>query len=383
MEYRSSEIRAGFFIFLGFLGLVATIFTLGDLKNLLKPKKDVQIFFRFAGGLELGAPVSYAGLQIGRVKHIELLGSHGEPGKDQISVVAEIDPSIHLKKDSRVTIKTSGLMGGVYVDIRPGSTVSKPLMPDEHLEGHESFEIAQVGDMMTEVVMEVRRFTDLSENLVLETKKTLKSVQGSMALVHQSLKDVPDIIGENRNTLRINMNNLQQLSYQLNQLVNENKEDLGVGVSRFASVMEKSDKLLTDKGNYIGNIIDQVNHLSRDLGLLLADTRPELTSLVRNMDSGAQQITASIDTVSGKLDKTLHQGNEVILENRRNLLHLIKNLKTTSENLKTLSGDLKRNPWKLVRKSDEQPMPVVDTKNALPLRNELRMKRLDKISDKD
>jgi hypothetical protein len=50
----------------------------------------------------------------------------------------------------------------------------------------------------------------------------------------------------------------------------------------------------------------------------------------------------------------------------------------TSRNLKFLTEDLKRNPWKLVRKSDEVVPPPAQT--TAPGKQELRMRRLDKVS---
>ena len=39
MEYRSSEVKAGFFIFVSTLVLIVMIFVLGDIKDYFKPRK--------------------------------------------------------------------------------------------------------------------------------------------------------------------------------------------------------------------------------------------------------------------------------------------------------------------------------------------------------
>ena len=157
MEYKSSEIKAGMFIFLGFLALVVTVFMLGDIKNTFKSRKTMKIYFSFADGLEEGAPVRYAGLEIGRVKKILLEGVHEETGKDRVAIIAEVSPSIPIKNDSSAVIKTSGLMGGLYVDIRPGTKDAPLLGPGEPLVGQESFELAKVGNMMEQVVTEAEQ----------------------------------------------------------------------------------------------------------------------------------------------------------------------------------------------------------------------------------
>ena len=68
MEYRSSEVKAGFFIFVSMVVLIVMIFVLGDIKDYFKPRKMLRIVFNFTGGMEVGAPVRYAGLEFARLR---------------------------------------------------------------------------------------------------------------------------------------------------------------------------------------------------------------------------------------------------------------------------------------------------------------------------
>jgi phospholipid/cholesterol/gamma-HCH transport system substrate-binding protein len=374
MEYKSSEIKAGMFIFFGFLGLFASIFVLGDIKDYFQPKKELKIFFGFAGGLDLGAPVTYAGLEVGRVKHIKLLGAPGG-GQERVSVLAEISPDINIKTDSSASIKTSGLMGGFYIDIRPGTKEASILKASDHLMGQESFEFAKVGDMVADIVREVHRFTDLTENLVDATKNTLQTAQAS-------LEGFDQLISENKSGVTANLANLSQISSEMAEILSENRKNIDSGMYHFASATAEADRLLTEKSATIIDIIDQIQRFSRDMEILVTEVKPGVKSLVNNMDEGTRKVTSSIDLVAGEMDDTLHQGNSLIVENRRNLLLLVRNLRETSENLKGLSSDLERNPWKLVRKSDEMPVTKENEAHTANLTQKLRMKRLDKISER-
>ena len=100
MEYRSSEVKAGLFIFVSFIALVIWVFSLGNLKEYFRPKKELLIIFNFAGGLEVGAPVHYAGLEVGRVEDISLSSAQNKLGMERVSVTVEIKPSINIKKNS-------------------------------------------------------------------------------------------------------------------------------------------------------------------------------------------------------------------------------------------------------------------------------------------
>ncbi len=374
MEYKSSEIKAGMFIFFGFLGLFASIFVLGDIKDYFQPKKELKIFFGFAGGLDLGAPVTYAGLEVGRVKYIKLLEAP-DGGQERVSVLTEITPNITIKTDSSASIKTSGLMGGFYIDIRPGSKEAPILKSSDHLMGQESFEFAKVGDMVSDIVREVHRFTDLTESLVDATKNTLQTAQAS-------IENFDQLISENKSGIATNLTSLSRISTEITEILSENRKNIDSGMYHFSSVAEEADRLLTEKSESIIDIIDQMQRLTRDMEVLITEVKPGLRSMVNNMDEGARKVTSSIDLVAGEMDDTLRQGNSLIIENRRNLLLLVRNLRETSENLKDLSADLERNPWKLVRKSDENPVTKENKSHTASLTKNLRMKRLDKIPER-
>jgi ABC-type transporter Mla subunit MlaD len=96
------------------------------------------------------------------------------------------------------------------------------------------------------------------------------------------------------------------------------------------------------------------------------------------METNAREITLDIDRTATTVGETLGQSNSIMIENRRNLLQLLQNMNETSRNLKSLTEDLKRNPWKLVRKSDEAVVPQAEA--TAPGQPELRMKRLDKVN---
>ncbi len=369
MEYRSSEVKAGFFIFVSTLVLIVMIFVLGDIKDYFKPRKVLRIVFNFTGGMEVGAPVRYAGLDIGSVQDIALLGD--DEGHDRVVVVAEINPKIVIKKNSVAMIKTSGLMGGLYIDVRPGTQGSPPLGENEDLIGEDSFEIAKIGDMATEVVLEIRRFTRLTGELVTDARSTLKDVRTSLA-------NVDTILKENRKYVHANMENALKISKKVSGMLDKNSGKLENTLDHVASVAEKTNKLFTDKDIEIRETLTQMHDLTREMEVLLADTRPGMTSLINSMETNAREITLDIDRTATRVEETLGQGNSIMIENRRNLLQLLQNMTETSRNLKSLTEDLKRNPWKLVRKSDEVAPPPAEA--TAPGQPELRMKRLDKVS---
>jgi len=112
----------------------------------------------------------------------------------------------------------------------------------------------------------------------------------------------------------------------------------------------------------------------------MADTRPDVTNLIRSLETDTKEISANIGSATSSFEQTMEQGSAILVENRRNLMQTIQNLNATTKNLKTVSEDIMLNPWKLVRKSDEK-MPETKTLETRTTEG-VRMKRLDKVSTK-
>jgi phospholipid/cholesterol/gamma-HCH transport system substrate-binding protein len=373
MEYKSSEYKAGMFIFLSLVVLSVFIFMLGDVKERFRPKKNISVVFDFTVGLEIGAPVRYAGLQVGRVSEIDLLNSLDEEGMDRVIVMAEINPSIKVRRDSLASIKTSGLMGGPYLEIRPGNSSSPVLEEGEHLIGQEAFQFTEIGDMVEEVVMQVRKFTQLADSLTVDSRETLQAFK-------TSLDSVNGILTENRQGIRENLKNLALVSGEMHKVLEGNGAKIGQTINHLHSFMEKADGLMTDKELDFIKIIDQTEGLTKELESLLKENRTGITELVSSMKEDTGSIAKNINSASTSLNATLHQSSSILVENRRNILELIQNLNESSRNLKTITADLKRNPWKLIRKSPEQPGGSENEFNIDTMPGKVRMQRLDKLS---
>jgi len=373
MEYKSSEYKAGMFIFLSLIALGVFIFMLGDVKERFKPKKTVRVVFDFTVGLEIGAPVRYAGLQVGRVSEIDLHNSPDEEGIDRVIVLAEINPSIMVRQDSIASIKTSGLMGGPYLEIRPGSSSSPLLEEGEHLLGQEPFQFTQMGDMVEEVVLQIRKFTQLADALTQDSRETLQAFK-------TSLDNVNEILIENRQGIRDNLKNLALVSGEMHKMLEGNGARIGQTIEYIHSFTEKANRLMTDKEPDFIKIIEQTDGLTQELETLLKENRIGVTELISSMKEDTGSIAKNINSASNSLDETLHQSSAILVENRRNLLELMQNLNESSRNLKAITADLKRNPWKLIRKSPEQPAESKNEFNNRSLPGKIRMQRLDKVS---
>lgn len=94
----------------GFLGYLSV--QLGQV-GLGSGSYPIYADFTTAGGLQDGALIELAGVEIGRVESVRLADY-------QARVTFKIDSDVRLHTDTQAAIKTKGLIGERYVEITPG-----------------------------------------------------------------------------------------------------------------------------------------------------------------------------------------------------------------------------------------------------------------------
>lgn len=115
----STAFRVGVFIFLGLLFLSIGIFLIGNKDFLCSSTYGLKAEFQNVGGLNNGADARVGGIHEGTVKEIDLPSQ--SDGK--VTVVMNLRSGTRniIKKDSRSSIKTEGLLGDKYIEISFGS----------------------------------------------------------------------------------------------------------------------------------------------------------------------------------------------------------------------------------------------------------------------
>jgi phospholipid/cholesterol/gamma-HCH transport system substrate-binding protein len=114
MKTFDREVAIGMVLLIGIVLLIYLSLNLGQLGFGQTPWYTLQAEFPNAGGLQDGAVVELAGVEIGRVVMVTLTDTY------QARITLHLLPTISLQEDSRATIKSKGLIGERYVEISPG-----------------------------------------------------------------------------------------------------------------------------------------------------------------------------------------------------------------------------------------------------------------------
>ena len=118
---QSREIRVGLFLLVAFL-IVIALFELLGRETLFARSVEYRTSFKSIPTLKLGDPVRLAGVDVGTVKDIRIIGA-------RVEVVMRLKPATPVKTDSVATIKLTSLLGTNFVDLTFGSPAAQIAPP--------------------------------------------------------------------------------------------------------------------------------------------------------------------------------------------------------------------------------------------------------------
>lgn len=129
-KQRIMEIWVGVFVAAGFAALFGLAMQVSNIPA-FQTADGYQVHMRFdnIGGLRVRAPVTMAGVRVGRVSDIRL-----DPDSFEALVTVTIEERFdRIPEDSDARIYTSGLLGEQYVAINPGGGVEWYLSDGDEL----------------------------------------------------------------------------------------------------------------------------------------------------------------------------------------------------------------------------------------------------------
>ncbi len=302
MEFKVEErVKVGIFVFAGFIILMGTImWVLGV--NLQRKTYSYYIIFRneSVNGLVTGAFIKYQGVEIGKVKSINIL--QNEPNAVKVDV--EINKNIKVYSDMVAQLNIIGITGLKYIEISGGSKDAEILPPGSEIKSKPS-PFASVSDKMDDIILGGTKFLYNLIKLTNDTnltniKETLKNIKNITLTFNDQ---IPDIIRK----LNMSIKNLEILLTELNSIT--------------IDIKQVSNKLSNKE------FLDNIDSLTLNLNTVL-----------KSLDS-----TLNVSTTF------ISNSNYIFNERRSEILALITSLEEVLRNLEILTRDLKHDPSLLLR----------------------------------
>ena len=307
---RAQKVRLGIFIGVGLTVLVGGLLILAGSK--LGEKRDLYaVRFREAGvslnGLDVGSPVKYSGIRIGRVDAVRI-----DP--DDVSVILvelSLDHKTPVAEDSKANLGSQGITGLKYIELTRGTSGARVRRPGE----------------------EIPPGTSLFDTLSASAEQIAKKVE-------TVLDRVSDMTGPDQ------------------------KDRIARVLERTEALLTTVDAMLTENRESLKSLAEQVAIVSTELAGTAKQANAllgEATQLVRNAKATPARLNAFLEqgtavlaesrAVLGPdgLQRTLGAVNAVIGQTRQQLVEAIGLVREAAENASAFTQKLRDDPSLLLR----------------------------------
>src|SRR5262245_33863120 len=150
---RLLKLKVGVFVVVALAAFLGLIYALGARSRLFEPRFTVHADFTEVGGLNEGATVRLAGVQIGRVSGGHLPGPPARQVRGDLTIAQRFGDRV--RGDSLARIETQGLLGDKIVEITVGTLQAPPVRPGEVLPSRDPTDIGKIIDQGATTVTNV------------------------------------------------------------------------------------------------------------------------------------------------------------------------------------------------------------------------------------
>ena len=223
MTRRSLEIRVGFVVVIASVILVTGVMWFQKFK-LVEKRYSFFVRFEQVGGLKTGDPIFVNGVEEGRVQSIEL-------GTREVIAEMAVRQGVSIPSDSRVVLKSIGIMGERFVAITHGDAHSS-IAPGDTVTGSFLMGLSEVmgaaGSILEELAQTSRNLREILEDFTSDGK--LHSSINDLAEASENLRS---ITAENEPRLASAIANFQRVSARMDSLVTSHYAALDTSMTSF------------------------------------------------------------------------------------------------------------------------------------------------------
>lgn len=269
---RSKYIKLGIFIITGLFLFVFALFYIGSKENLFTNTFNVYAVFSNVSGLTQGNSVQYAGINVGTVESIEILSV--DEVRVNMNLVSDVQKFI--KKDSKATISSDGLVGSKIVSITPGKVNSVMI---EHGDSIHSVNPVSMGDIINNLNESSKEAEVIAKELT-EIMSKINNGEGTLGkLVNNSS------MYDNLDSL---LNSFAGSTAQINNILTQTSNTIDL-VAQDIQEMQGSVKLIVTN---VGDITSKINSSQSLVGTLLTDTvfANNIKGVVKNANFTTQNL---------------------------------------------------------------------------------------------
>ncbi|MBF0328262.1 MAG: MCE family protein [Nitrospirae bacterium] len=293
MKNYSAELKVGIFAIVVLMVLSFMTFNVGGFKWMQKEGYVIYAYFSNVVGLDKNTKVKIAGVDAGTIESITLDG-----GRAKVKI--RIYKGINVYTNASASVKTSGLLGDKFLEIKPGT--QEPALKEGDMIANAA-EVTDVDDLIRNISKVAGDIGGLTSavNDVLGSDASKNALKESILALREITSNLNNAIVYNDKKLRRVLDNIDDLTASLGEVVKNNKEPF---TETLANVKDFTGTLKNDGPS----LIKSLQSTTSELKSMLEENRPSLKSTVDNIDKISQKIQKGEGTI-GKLvnDERLYE----------------------------------------------------------------------------
>lgn len=320
---RAQKVRLGVFVALGLLVMVGGLVALAGAR--LGEERDAYVIRYEEGavslsGLEVGSPVKYSGIRVGRVDSIRI-------APDDMSVVEvgiSLTKDTPVAKDTKASLGSMGITGLKYIELTRGTRESGLREPGDAIPPGSSGldDLAnQAGEIADKVTVTLDRVNAL---VAPEMRDRVASI---LDRTDRLLETLEGTVAENRIALKGLVAEAERLTAEV------------------ADIAETTNGLVARAAPGIDRSLRSVTRLMTHLD----GTRENLDATLASADAMMQSAN---DALVGALP-LIDESGLVVRQSRENLVEALSYLRETAENLSDFSRRVREDPSLLLLGDEE------------------------------
>lgn len=305
-----SEIRAGLFVVTALLILLGGTLWIVGFSPMGGRQVEYEVLMKSSGGVRPGDRIRVAGIDMGRVKSVELRVGDEWPVVFHVSLNDRYTPT----EGSLARITTDGLLGAPYLEIVAGPADAPELSAGSRIEGMESGSFNEVFNQLGDSTDRLPALLEEATGLLSKLNREIEPLMSSFQVI-------------------LSEENVDAISRAL-ATIEPTVEDAGSQISHLVTSLESL------AGRMEGSL-DGIPEVTSEIGGLVADLRVVL-------GPGGERLTGVLDsagTAMGSASGALSS----VENNAREIDAMLRDLRDAAANLKSLSQTLKERPSLLLR----------------------------------
>lgn len=234
-----SGAKLGIFIFIGSVLLVIGIFLLGNKEALFRPTFTVKAYFSNIEGLRNGAPVRLGGIDVGSVKNIEIVKD--TTGRVEVSMRLVNEIKRFIRKDTKATIETEGLVGNKVVILVIGTSAADLIEDGGTIQSKDPVGFAAV-------IQETQGIMGYTKEMTRNMAEIVEKINKGEGTIGKILTD-------------------EKLYYQATELTKRADQSL----SSVITELEKVSGIFKNLGGGVNELITNVNRIVTQVDTIIYD----------------------------------------------------------------------------------------------------------------